>query len=336
MKNLSSKITLFNSLGITFDYWNVKQTQMAIQNNSVSSAQGIASENLPFENLGKMNNKGFDLELSYIKNLKCGLRMTIRGNMGYNKNEVTDIKELNRTASGYYYPYRKTGYSAGQQFGYLIDYSNGNGYYNSQEEIDKSGLRFSGASPRPGDFIYKDLNNDGNIDERDQAPMDKAQTLPTLSYGGSIQLEYKNFDLYVQLQGVSGTAAYYSGCGIFDNAYQGVYTDLHRNAWTADRYAANEKISYPALTTGSSSSLQSNEFFYSKNNYMRLKNVVLGYTLPKRWSSKLKLEKMRFYISGANLLTTSSLKFDNLDPEQYSYSVYPIYRTFNIGLNLNF
>lgn len=124
--------------------------------------------------------------------------------------------------------------------------------------------------------------------------------------------------------------------GIFDNAYQGVYTDLHRNAWTADRYAANEKISYPALTTGSSSSLQSNEFFYSKNNYMRLKNVVLGYTLPKRGSSKLKLEKIRFYISGANLLTTSSLKFDNLDPEQYSYSVYPIYRTFNIGLNLNF
>ena len=91
--------------------------------------------------------------------------------------------------------------------------------------------------------------------------------------------------MYVQLQGVSGTAAYYSGCGIFDNAYQGVYTDLHRNAWTADRYAANEKISYPALTTGSSSSLQSNEFFYSKNNYMRLKNVVLGYTLPKRWSN---------------------------------------------------
>ena len=199
-QNYGIDVTLFNSLGITFDYWNVKQTQMAIQDNSVSSAQGIASENLPFENLGKMNNKGFDIELSYIKNLKCGLRMTIRGNMGYNKNEVTDIKELNRTASGYYYPYRKTGYSAGQQFGYLIDYSNGNGYYNSQEEIDKSGLRFSGASPRPGDFIYKDLNNDGNIDERDQAPMDKAQTLPTLSYGGSIQLEYKNFDLYVQLQ----------------------------------------------------------------------------------------------------------------------------------------
>lgn len=78
-QNYGIDVTLFNSLGITFDYWNVKQTQMAIQNNSVSSAQGIASENLPFENLGKMNNKGFDLELSYIKNLKCGLRMTIRG-----------------------------------------------------------------------------------------------------------------------------------------------------------------------------------------------------------------------------------------------------------------
>ncbi len=69
---------------------------------------------------------------------------------------------------------------------------------------------------------------------------------------------------------------------------------------------------------------------------MRLKNVVLGYTLPKRWSSKLKLEKMRFYISGANLLTTSSLKFDNLDPEQFPTLYTPFTRTFNIRLNLNF
>lgn len=70
-------------------------------------------------------------------------------NIGYNKNEVTDIKELNRTASGYYYPYRKTGYSAGQQFGYLIDYSNGNGYYNSQEEIDKrSAILWCFSAPR--------------------------------------------------------------------------------------------------------------------------------------------------------------------------------------------
>lgn len=335
-QNYGIDLTLFNSLGVSFDYWNVKQSNMAIQNSSVSSAQGIASNYLPYENLGEMDNKGFDIELSYTKKWKGGLNMIVKGNMGYNKNKITDVKELDRTASGYYYPYRKTGYSVGQQFGYQIDYSNGNGYYNSQEEVDDSGLLYSGAAPGPGDFRYKDLNNDGNIDERDQAPMKDAKTLPTIAYGGSIQLEYKNFDVYIQLQGVSGTSAYYSGSGVFDNNNQGVYTDLHRKAWTAERYAANEEITYPALTTGSSSSLQSNEFFYSKCDYLRLKNVVVGYTLPKRWTSKLKIEKMRFYLSGANLLTTSSLRFDNIDPEQSSFSAYPVYRTFNIGLNLNF
>lgn len=81
-QNYGIDITLFNSLSFTFDYWNVKQTNMAIQDNSISSAQGIASNYLPFENLGKMNNKGFDVELSYTKKLKCGLNMTFRGNLG--------------------------------------------------------------------------------------------------------------------------------------------------------------------------------------------------------------------------------------------------------------
>jgi len=335
-QNYGVDLMLCDALGISFDYWRVKQGDMAIQDESVSSAQGISSDYLPYENLGKMENKGFDAEVSYTKRFANGLKVNVKGNIGYNKNEVTDVKELNRTSSGYYYPYRENGYSVGQQFGYVIDYSNGNGYYNSQDEIDNSGLRYSGATPRPGDFVYKDLNDDGSIDERDQAPIDKAKTLPTYAYGASVQLEYKNFDFYVQLQGVSGQRAYYNGCGIFDNCYQGVYTDLHRKAWTAERYAAGEQIAYPALTTGSSSSLQRNEFFYSKDDYWRVKNVVLGYTLPKRFTNKLKTNKIRLYVSGANLLTFTSLKFDDIDPEQSSFSQYPVYRTFNIGLNLNF
>ena len=335
-QNYGIDLTLFNALRISFDYWNVKQSDMAIQDQSISLAQGIASSYLPYENLGKMNNKGFDTELSYTKRLNDGLKVNVKGNIGYNKNEVTDVRELNRTASGYFYPYRKTGYSVGQQFGYLIDYSNGNGFYNSQDEIDNSGLRYSGAAPRPGDFVYKDLNEDGIIDERDQAPINNAKTLPAITYGASVQLEYKNFDFYVLMQGVSGQSAYYSGCGIFDNCYQGVYTDLHRNAWTPERYAAGQEITYPALTTGSSSSLQSNEFFYSKDDYLRVKNVVLGYTLPTKLLDRLKISKMRVYVSGSNLLTFTSLKFDNIDPEQSSFSEYPLYRTFNVGLNLNF
>ena len=335
-QNYGIDLTLFNAFGLTFDYWKTKQTDMAVQDHSISAIRGITSENLPYENLGQMENKGFDAELSYFKKMKSGLTLTVKGNMGYNRNIVLDVRELNRAGSGYYYPYRKTGYAVGQRFGYLIDYSNGNGYYNSQTEINQRGLRFSGISPRPGDFMYQDLNNDGIIDERDLAPADNTQALPTFAYGSSVQIEYKNFDFYLQLQGVSGTAAFYGGCGIYENAYQGVYTDLHRTAWTPERYANNESIGYPALTTGSSSSLAPNNFFYSKNNYMRIRSLVIGYTLPQTWAGKLKMEKIRFYLSGSNLLTFTSLKFKHLDPEQYTYASYPLYRTFNIGLNLKF
>ena len=123
---------------------------------------------------------------------------------------------------------------------------------------------------------------------------------------------------------------------MYDNAFQGVYTDLHKQAWTAERYANHEEIAYPALSTGSSSSLTANDFFYSKNNYLRLKNVVLGYTLPKTFTQKFKVQEFRVYVSGNNLLTASSMKFKHIDPEQYSYYEYPMYRTFNIGLNLKF
>jgi len=335
-QNYGVDLAIFNSLEINFDYWYVKQSDMAIQDQSISLAQGIASSYLPYENLGKMNNKGFDTELSYTKILNSGLKVNVKGNIGYNKNEVTEVRELNRKASGYFYPYRKTGYSVGQQFGYLIDYSDGNGFYNSQDAIDNSGLRYSGATPRLGDFVYKDLNDDGIIDERDQAPINNAKTLPIITYGASAKLEYKNFDFYVLLQGVSGQSTYYSGCGIFDNCNQGVYTNLHRNAWTPERYVSGEEITYPALTTGSSYSLQSNEFFYSKNDYLRVKNVVLGYTIPKKMVGRLKVSNMRVYLSGSNILTFTSLKFDNIDPERSSFSEYPVYRTFNVGLNLNF
>lgn len=69
---------------------------------------------------------------------------------------------------------------------------------------------------------------------------------------------------------------------------------------------------------------------------MRIRSLVIGYTLPQTWAGKLKMEKIRFYLSGSNLLTFTSLKFKHLDPEQFAYASYPLYRTFNIGLNLKF
>lgn len=335
-QNYGIDINLFNSVSLSVDYWRVNQSEMALQSESDLALQGVSLDNLPYKNMGKMQNQGIDIELSYKHKLACGLGIVANANMGYNKNKVTDIQELDRSSSGYYSPYRKTGYSIGQQFGYLVDYSNGNGYFNSREEIIARGLTYQGTLPRVGDFIYQDLNKDGVIDEGDRVPMANAITVPTVSYGASVQLDYKNFDFYLQLQGIAGSASYYNGCGIAENYGEGVYNNMHKRAWTPQRYAAGETITYPALTSSVSSSLVANDFFFSDNDYLRLKNVVIGYTLPRNVVNKLKISKLRIYLSGENLLTTSSLKFDKLDPETKSFDAYPIYRTFNIGINVNF
>ena len=282
-----------------------------------------------------VQNQGVDIEVGYSKKWNSGFEIGVTGDFAWNKNEIIDANDLNYSSIGYYYPFRKTGYSIGQKFGYLIDYSNGNGFFNSRQEIADRKLVYQGVTPRVGDFIYRDLNSDGLIDERDKAPLDGVKTMPSFMAGASVQMKYKNFDLYIQLQGETGRNAFYDGLGVFENQAQGVYLDIHRNAWTPERYAAGEKIEYPALTSTTSSSLLANEFFVSKANYLRLKNVTLGYSLPDKIVKKMKMNQFRIYITGQNLLSMTDLKFKGFDPESKSIDSF-VYRMFNFGLNINF
>lgn len=333
--NIGVDLSLFNSLSLSVDYWKTKQEEMLIQNELVPSCFGKPS--IPYENLGKMENQGVEVEANYKKKFNCGLDMTLFANYSYNKNEVVDVNELDRSGSGFAYSYRRTGYGLGQSFGYLIDYSNGNGYFNTQEEIDKYGLEYSGmAAPRVGDFIYQDLNSDGVINEADKAPLEGTKTVPSHFYGMGTSLKYKDFDLYLFFQGVGGYSRVYSGLGVYENQSQGVYSEMHENAWTEERWKAGQSIEYPALTSTNSSSLQNNAFFTSKSNYFRLKNLVFGYTVPRQITRKAHIEKLRIFFSGENLLSHSNLKFKNIDAEKGTLDGYPLYRTFNLGLNINF
>ncbi|MDE6528699.1 MAG: SusC/RagA family TonB-linked outer membrane protein, partial [Muribaculaceae bacterium] len=207
--------------------------------------------------------------------------------------------------------------------------------YNSQAEIDRAGLVYEGSTPRPGDLRYRDLNGDGRIDEADKAPLDGVNSTPSINYGASVKLTWNNFDLYVFMQGESGRNGYYSGLGIWENEKQGVYMPHHLEAWTPERYASGSPISYPALTSTTSSSLDVNDFFTSKADFFRLKNVTLGYSLPKKWMKKIGMNQVRFYFTGQNLLTATNLKFKGIDPERYSITDF-VYRSYNFGLNISF
>jgi len=326
---------LDNTLALNFDYWRTNQRQVIYQDRTLPAISGIGVKRVPYQNIGKAFNEGVDVQVSYQKQLPHGIGLEVTGDFGWNHNRVEYGADIDYSGLNYAYPYRTTGYPIGQKFGYLVDYSNGNGYYNSQAEIDASNLQYQGATPRVGDFRYRDLNGDGRIDEGDVAPLDGVKSMPSVNYGASVKLTWNNFDLYVFLQGETGRNAFYSGLGVWENQSQGVYMEHHMNAWTAERYAAGAAIDYPALTSTTSSSLTANDFFTSKADFFRLKNVTLGYSLPKKWMKKIGMNQIRFYFTGQNLLTATNLKFKGIDPEKNNIADF-YYRSYNIGLNVSF
>ena len=327
-------VMLDNSLSVNFDYWRTNQRGVLLQDQTIPLISGVSTSRQPYANIGKIFNEGVDVQVNYRKEIGA-VDFSFGGQFGWNHNRVDYGADLDYSGLNYAYGRRVTGYPIGQAFGYMIDKSNGNGFYNSQAEIDKSGLVYEGTAPRPGDFRYKDLNNDGRIDDADKAPLDGVKDMPNFNYGASVLLKWNNFDFYMFWQGESGRNAVYSGLGVWENEQQGVYTDLHKQAWTAERYASGGEILYPALTSSTSSSLAANDFFTSKADYVRLKNVTLGYSLPQRWMKAIGMSKVRFYFTGQNLWTASNLKFKNLDPEAGSLTNF-IYRSYNFGVNIAF
>lgn len=327
-------VMLDNSLSVNFDYWRTNQRGVLLQDRTIPMISGVESGRQPYRNIGRIFSEGVDLQASYTRRFG-EVGFTFTGQMGWNRNRVDYGAEVDYSGLNYAYGMRETGYPIGQAFGYLVDYSNGNGYYNSQDEIDRSGLVYQATSPRPGDLRYRDLNNDGRIDEADKAPLDGVKDMPNFNYGASVLLTWRDFDFYMFWQGESGRNGYYAGLGVYENVEQGVYTDLHRHSWTAERYAAGQVIEYPALTSSTSSSLQNNDFFTSKADYVRLKNVTLGYSLPKKWMKAIGFNKVRFYFTGQNLFSASNLKFKTLDPETKSLTSF-IYRSYNFGVNVSF
>ena len=195
---------------------------------------------------------------------------------------------------------------------------------------------YEGVQPRPGDFVYKDVNKDGIIDRRDEVPIGYGQ-VPRINYSAMFSVSYKGFDFSCMFQGVAQTNGVYQDWGVYENQTRsGIYFPIHKNAWTEERYKANETISYPALTTTASASLRANEFFIMDRSYLRLKNIELGYTLPQEWVKMLKMQNVRSYVNGQNLYTWDNLPFDHFDPEQTNPMVIGINKVVNLGLNVIF
>jgi len=330
-KNLGIDLTLLNNFSLTFDIYNEKtENGVTSATSKTPDYQGVPLGNYPRANVGVFENSGYEISLGYNKDITRDLNVSLGGWLAQNKNKVIFWDESQR-AEDYAYRIRTEGYPLGQAWGYRVDEQNGNGFFNSQEEIDLSGLVYEIGTPKPGYLKYHDLNADGKINDKDKAPLGHG-SLPNFFYAFNGGLKYKNFDMSILFQGIADYWTVDMTMGRVEYSFEGVYTDWHKAAWTAERYANGEEIKYPALSAQKNSNHEASNFYLEDKSYLRLKNLEIGYTFDF-------FNGTRLYFSGQNLLTWDKLKHDIYGPEaHYAGGIegIPVYRLYNVGLSINF
>lgn len=280
-------------------------------------------------NAGEMKNRGIELNLGYRNTTDHGLHYEINGNIATYRNEITAIPATvaaNGTFGGNGV-FSVIGHPYGAQAGYVAD-----GIFRSQEEVDNHAVQ-EGAGI--GRIRWKDLDGDGYITEKDQTWI--YDPTPDFTYGLSIYVQYKNFDLTMFWQGVQGQDVIsdlkketdlWSGLNIgFLNKGERLL-----EAWTP----ANPDSSIPALSrSDTNNEKRVSTYFVENGSYLKLRNIQVGYNLPDKVTERLKMQKVRLYVSAQNLLTIKSKSFTGVDPENPNFG-YPIPTNVTFGLNVTF
>lgn len=324
--NVGIEIGVFHQLKLTVDVFKESRNNILISRGSVPLLNGVSETARPPANIGIVKNLGYEIELNYNKNVSRDLVIFSNMNFNYAKNRVVFADEAEKPED-FAARYRQTGYMIGQNFGYVTD-----GYFTSKEDIAAYSTYNIGRAPRVGDFKYKDVNGDKIIDERDITALGYS-SVPQYTFGAAFGLNYKGFSISVLFQGVGRVSKYLTDIGVYET-YD--FRERMLYAWTPERAAAGDKILYPALSTGLSSSNLNNSFYLENTSFVRLKNAEIGYTLPEKISWKIRARLIRIYINGVNLFTWDKMKSKDYDPEISNSFTYPVYRVFNSGINITF
>ncbi|WP_084439626.1 SusC/RagA family TonB-linked outer membrane protein [Dyadobacter alkalitolerans] len=327
--NFGIEGTLLNDkLAFEFDYFVNNRSNILIPKaGSTPSSAGIDGK-LPPQNLGKLQNKGWEFKLSYDGNAGDDFRYSVSVNGGYAKNK---IKYWDETPGAPSYQ-RSTGMPYNSFLVYQFD-----GAFKDQGEIDANKLDYTPITGnlRPGDMKFKDVNGDGKISADDRLRTEKVQR-PYFTGGASINLGYKAFDLSVLFQGTLGGLQI---VGLTESGDIGNYLKYdfdHR--WTID----NPTNEYPRLTNRNNRYYTNtgqagiNNYFLKSNNYLRVKNVEIGYNLPSELGGKIGLSKFRIYVNGLNLFTFDKIKVWDPESTTNSGQYYPQARIINAGLRVAF
>jgi TonB-linked SusC/RagA family outer membrane protein len=278
----------------------------------------IIGQNFPLENMGRNRYTGFENSLSW-QGQAGAFTYFAAANASALKTKVLYQDEVYRP-----YDYQqRTGLPVGQAFGYIAE-----AFFQSPEEINAN-ARVDGYTPVPGDIRYRDLNEDGIINQLDETAIGTQK--PLVYYGFTTGFRIKGFDLSVSFQGVANRDIILSGDLEYEFQNNGDNQAFrhHLNRWTPYN---TDQATYPRLTVGTNvNNHRSSTFWVHSADYLRLQNVDLGYTLPAFLTRGVKVNAIRLFANGFNLYSFDSL--DHNDPENNN-SVFPLRRAFNAGVNI--
>lgn len=285
--------------------------------------------NMAAGNLGKTTNKGYEIELKHHNTIGKDFDYTVGFTFSHAKNEITSKDEPALMTE-----YRKEeGHPIGQYYGLVCD-----GFV-TQADIDGRQLPTSTfGDVKVGDLKYRDMNNDGFIDERDETFIGYSD-VPENMFALTLGANYKGWGFSIMFQGVNKVSRYYDAEAMYAFVNGGKVKEHHLQRWDpaqSEEYnLANAK--YPLLHYDSygDHNQRQNSFFLKNGAFVRLKNIELSYTLPKEWIKVVGMSNCRLYVNANNLVTWDHL--DGLtDPESNGSNRYPIMKTVNFGVNINF
>lgn len=312
---------LDNKLSFSTEYYSNRFSDLSIVRGTSNGLLGI---DYPNENIGRERYNGWETQIKWQqKKARSGYFISFNASF-------QDSKLLYNAEAFQKYDWMKhTGQRVDQAFGYIAE-----GLFQSDAEI-AGHATIEGYKPQPGDIKYKDLNNDGLINQYDQTAIGARK--PTVLLGSFLGFTWRNLDFTALLQGKMNRYVNLSGNSYweFQNNGSGQAFENHLNRWTP---ATAGTASYPRLSTGtgpqdgSVNNWVTSSFWVRQGNYLRLKSVELGYKIPVRFAGG-GIKSVRIYTNGLNLYTISSKTFGDADPENYSGS-YPIQKIFNLGVNV--
>lgn len=327
--NIGFDASLFNSrVMFSFDAY-LKETRDMLVKASIPITSGFEDTTTTYTNAGKVRNQGIEMSLHTI-NLTGELGWETNLTATYNKNKIKDLNSdvpyyINQINNSYVTMLAKD-YPINVFYGYVTD-----GIFQNQSEVNTHAVQ---PGAEPGDIRFRDLNNDGGINDSDRTVIGNPN--PSWLFSMNNSLSYKGFELSVFLQGIAGNKIY--NANNIDNT--GMAAAYNQTTDVLKRWQGEgTSNSMPRAVFGDpNQNTRVSDRFVENGSYLRLKNITLSYTFPKQWLQKAQIENARLSLSCENVATITG--YSGFDPEVGINGIdqnrYPISRTFSLGLNFNF